>query len=85
MSSEGDDRGEERARWRDAGELQPLTSVPTRQQHIAQMAQRHAGSPLTTLSHHMDMLWLREAYGKVRRDGAPGVDGQTVANYGESA
>lgn len=84
MSSEGDNRGEGSARWADAGEKQPLTSVSTRQQHIAQMAKRYAGSPLTTLSHHMDLLWLREAYGKVRRDSAPGVDGQTVAEYGEN-
>lgn len=84
MSSEGDDRGEERARWRDAGEKRPLTSVSTRQQHIAEMAKRYAGSPLSTLSHHLDMLWMREAYGRVRRDSAPGVDGQTVAGYGEN-
>lgn len=83
MSSEGDDRGEGSARWPDAGEQRPLTSVSTRQQHIAQMAKQHAGSPLTTLSHHLDMLWLREAYGRVNRDSAPGVDGQTVAGYGE--
>jgi len=48
------------------------------------MAQRYAGSPLTTLSHHLDLLWLSEAYGKVRRTSAPGVDGQTVADYGEN-
>jgi group II intron reverse transcriptase/maturase len=48
------------------------------------MAKKHAGSPLTTLSHHLDQLWLREAYGRVRRDSAPGVDGQTVAGYGEN-
>jgi len=84
VSSEGDDRGEERARWRDAGEKRPLTSVSTRQQHIAAMAKRYAGSPLTTLSHHLDLLWMREAYGRVRRDSAPGVDGQTVADYGEN-
>ena len=82
MSSEGDCRGGTRADWRDAGEKQPLSSVSTRQQHIAEMAKKHAGSPLTTLSHHMDLLWLREAYGKVRRDSAPGIDGQTVAEYG---
>jgi RNA-directed DNA polymerase len=82
VSSEGDHREEERARWRDGGEKQPLTSVSTRQQHIAAMAKRYAGSPLTTLSHHLDLLWLREAYGRVRRDSAPGVDGQTVADYG---
>lgn len=84
MSSEGDNRGESRAGWRDAGEKRPLTSVSTRQQHIAEMARKHAGSPLTTLSHHLDMLWLREAYARVRRDSAPGVDGQTVAGYGEN-
>ena len=84
MSSEGDNRGEERAGWRDAGEQRPLQSVSTRQQHIAAVAKRYAGSPLTTLSHHLDMLWMREAYGKVRQDSAPGVDGQTVADYGEN-
>jgi group II intron reverse transcriptase/maturase len=48
------------------------------------VAKKYAGSPLTTLSHHMDLLWLREAYGRVRRDSAPGVDGQSVAGYGEN-
>jgi len=48
------------------------------------MAKKYAGSPLTTLSHHLDLLWMREAYGRVRRDSAPGVDGQTVAGYGDN-
>jgi len=48
------------------------------------MAKKYASSPLTTLSHHLDTLWLRDAYGRVRRDSAPGVDGQTVAEYGEN-
>src|ERR1035437_3786157 len=84
MSSEGDNRGEIRATWRNAGEKPPLTSVSTRQQQIAEMAKKYAGQPLTTLSHHIDLLWLREAYARVRRDSAPGVDGQTVAGYGEN-
>lgn len=84
MSSEGDNRGESRVCWRDAGEKRPLTSVSTRQQHIAEMARKYAGSPLTTLSHHLDMLWMREAYTRIRRDSAPGVDGQTVAEYGDN-
>ena len=83
MSSEGDRRGETSVHWLDAGEQRPLTSVSMRQQHIAEMARKYAGSPLSTLSHHLDLLWLREAYGRVRRDSAPGVDGQTVAEYGE--
>jgi|SRR5208283_3127455 len=48
------------------------------------MARKYTGSPLTTLGHHLDLLWMREAYGRVRRDSAPGVDGQTVADYGEN-
>ena len=84
MSSEGDRRGETRVHWQDAGEQRPLISVSTRQQHIAEMARKYTGSPLTTLGHHLDLLWMREAYGRVRRDSAPGVDGQTVADYGEN-
>jgi RNA-directed DNA polymerase len=84
MSSEGDNRREIRAARPDAGETQPLTSVSTRQQHIAEMARKYAGQPLTSLSHHLDLLWLREAYTRVRRGSAPGVDGQTVAEYGEN-
>ncbi len=84
MSSEGDRRREIRADWPDAGEKPPLTSVSTRQQHIAEMAKKYAGSPLTTLSRHIDLLWLTEAYARVRRDSAPGMDGQTVAEYGEN-
>jgi RNA-directed DNA polymerase len=84
VSSEGDNRREIRANWRDAGEKPPLTRVSTRQQHIAEVAKKYTGSPLTTLSHHMDLLWMREAYARVRRDSAPGVDGQTVADYGEN-
>jgi RNA-directed DNA polymerase len=84
VSSEGDRRGEIGADGPDAGEKPPRSSVSTGQQHIAAMAKKYASSPLTTLSHHLDMLWLREAYGRVRRDSAPGVDNQTVADYGEN-
>jgi group II intron reverse transcriptase/maturase len=36
----------------------------------------------TTLSHHMDVTFLKEAYRRTRKDGATGVDGQTAAEYG---
>jgi group II intron reverse transcriptase/maturase len=36
---------------------------------------------LTTLAHHIDMDWLREAYRLTRKDGAAGVDGQTASAY----
>ncbi len=35
----------------------------------------------TTLAHHIDLDWLREAYRRTRKDGAVGVDGQTAAEY----
>jgi group II intron reverse transcriptase/maturase len=35
----------------------------------------------TSLNHHLDLPWLREAYRRTRKDGAVGVDGQTAADY----
>jgi RNA-directed DNA polymerase len=35
----------------------------------------------TTLAHHIDIYWLREAYKRTRKDGATGIDGQTAAGY----
>jgi group II intron reverse transcriptase/maturase len=35
----------------------------------------------TSLAHHIDRRWLYEAYRRTRADGAPGVDGQTAADY----
>ncbi|WP_200344647.1 reverse transcriptase domain-containing protein [Rhodovibrio sodomensis] len=38
-------------------------------------------TPLTTLAHHIDHAWLKEAYRQTRKSGATGVDGQTAADY----
>jgi RNA-directed DNA polymerase len=38
---------------------------------------------LTTLAHHIDMDWMREAHRRTRKDGAPGVDRQTAEQYAE--
>ena len=61
---------------------EPLESVSTRRRRIEQVAQQHPNEPLTALNHHLDLNWLHEAYRRVRKDAAPGVDGQTVADYG---
>lgn len=37
---------------------------------------------LTSLSHHIDLEFLQEAYRRTRKSGAVGVDGQTAAEYG---
>jgi group II intron reverse transcriptase/maturase len=36
----------------------------------------------TSLNHYLDLDWMLEAYNRTRKDGAPGVDGQTDSDYG---
>lgn len=36
---------------------------------------------MTTLAHHIDVVWMYEAYGLTRKDGAAGIDGMTAAEY----
>lgn len=46
---------------------------------------RHSTRPVhTTLAHHIDINLLLEAYRLTRKDGAPGVDGQTAAEYADN-
>lgn len=66
-----------------AGASEPGT-VFTKQQRIAALAQQAPQMGFTSLNHHLDLLWLAEAYCLTRKDGAPGVDGQTAGDYGES-
>ena len=56
-------------------------AVCTRQQRIAELAKQDPKMGLTTLAHHMDMVWLHEAYLRTRPDGAVGVDGQTIDDF----
>ena len=56
-------------------------SISTRQQRIAELAREDPNRALTSLAHHIDIDWLREAYRRTRKDGAVGVDGQTAAAY----
>lgn len=60
---------------------QSLDLISTRQRKIAQQASTHPHEALTTLAHHIDLGWLREAYRLTRKDGAVGVDGQTAVAY----
>ena len=60
------------------------SSVSTKQQRIAELARIHPEVAFTSLAHHMDLDWLKEAYGRTRKDGAVGVDGVTGKAYGEN-
>ncbi len=55
--------------------------ISTRQEKLARLAQIEPKLVLTTLAHHIDAMWLREAYRRTRKDGAVGVDGVTAAQY----
>ncbi len=56
-------------------------NVSTKLERIAKLAKEMRGVPLTTLAHHIDIEWLREAYRRTRKDGATGIDGQTAQEY----
>ncbi len=59
------------------------TRISTRLRQVAELAQRDPEWILTTLAHHIDIEFLREAYRRTRKSGATGVDGQTAAEYAE--
>jgi RNA-directed DNA polymerase len=55
--------------------------VSTKLNRIAELAAKMSGVPLRTLAHPIDMDLMREAYEGTRKDGVPGVDGETAAGY----
>ena len=55
--------------------------VLTKQRRIAELAKEHPQMAFTSLNHYLDEEWLAEAVNRVRADSAPGVDGQTWADY----
>jgi RNA-directed DNA polymerase len=58
-----------------------FASVSTKRQRIAELARKSPQTSFTTLAHHIDLEWLQAAYDQTRKDGAPGVDRQTAADY----
>lgn len=55
--------------------------VSTKQERIAELARQAPEMALTSLSRHMDLDWLREAFRRTRKDGAKGIDGQSATDY----
>ena len=55
--------------------------ISTKQQKIANLARQAPEMVLLTLAHHIDVMWLEEAYRRTRKDGAVGVDGVTAEAY----
>jgi retron-type reverse transcriptase len=59
-------------------------TISTKLDRIAKLAKQMPGVPLSTLAHHIDIEWMHEAYRRVRKRGAPGVDGQTAEEYAKN-
>jgi RNA-directed DNA polymerase len=62
-------------------EAQNFDSVFTKRQRIAELARNNPQLAFTSLNHYVDIEWLRYAFYQTRKDGAPGVDGQTWHDY----
>jgi len=60
------------------------TSVSTKRARIAELARQMPEKQLTSLSHHIDLDWMREAYRLTRKDGAVGIDGQDARDFAEN-
>jgi len=58
--------------------------VSTKLQRIAEQAKEYPEMVFTTLAHHMDVEFLREAFGRLRKKAAPGIDGVTVEEYAKN-
>lgn len=61
-----------------------LESISTRLQQIAKLARENPKMVMMTLAHHIDEMFLHEAYRRTRKDGASGVDGQDAQSYAEN-
>ena len=56
-------------------------TISTKLQRIAKLAHDAPELAFTTLAHHLDLAWMREAFHRTRKDGATGVDGQSAAQF----
>ncbi len=55
--------------------------VSTKLRRIAKLAREMPETALTSLSHHIDIDWLKEAWRRTRKDAAVGADGTTAREY----
>ena len=55
--------------------------VSTVQEQIAALAKRYPDRGLTSLNKYLDREWIREAFDRIRKDGATGIDGVSAKEY----
>jgi RNA-directed DNA polymerase len=72
-------------RQQNASRAQDRKHAPSALERVRQAARRDRKLRFTTLLHHVyDVAALREAYLRLKREAAPGVDGVTWRQYGEA-
>ena len=59
-------------------EIPNSSTISLKLQRIAELASKAPQLAFTSLAHHMDEDFLREAYRRTRKDSAPGIDGVTA-------
>lgn len=55
--------------------------IQTKQLRIAKLANEKRERVLTSLSHHIDVYWMHEAYRRTKKGGASGVDGESAEDF----
>ena len=63
---------------------QSRESMPQALERVRQAARQRKGEKFTALLHHVTVELLREAYYRLNRKAAPGIDGVTWRAYGEN-
>jgi len=81
--AEGRDLAKGNTSPQNALRTQGRASVHSARERVRQAVKRDKGRPLTALFHHIANIdALREAYYSLKRQAAPGIDGETWEHYG---
>src|SRR5208283_3477320 len=80
---EGSDGTERNANLQSTNRTQSRSIVSQAQARIREAVTRNKTEKLTALLHHITVDSLHHAFLELKRDAAPGVDGETWEHYGE--
>lgn len=81
-----EERGEANGKLdqRNASRAQDRNDALTYLDRVGQRAKEEKGEPFNNLLSHIKVPLLKEAYARLRKNAAPGVDGETWSSYGEN-
>jgi len=81
-SMEGRGAAEGNLAQRNASRAQPRADALTRLERVRQRAHERKGEKFTNLMSLITVQLLRQAYSRLHKEAAPGVDGETWSSYG---